>query len=207
MQYLQCVYTKKSYKLFIWNSTLPEYSVFYVEILPLIRLWFLFWPWCVACRISVPWPGIKSVPPAVKALSPTHGPPRNSSSCDFLPVPPFPSLINKLNRIFVMYLSYRCLTVLCCAQSLQLCLTLHIPVGCIPPGSSVPGILQARILAWVTMSSSKRSSPPRDRTHVSCITDSLPLSHWVKPHESLSFPWKKSSRNSMPVVGRREIEK
>ena len=31
-----------------------------------------------------------------------------------------------------------------------------------PPGSSVNGILQARILEWVTISSSRRSSRPRD---------------------------------------------
>ena len=36
-----------------------------------------------------------------------------------------------------------------------------------PPGSSVHGILQARILEWVAMSSSRGSSRPRDRTQVS----------------------------------------
>ena len=38
-----------------------------------------------------------------------------------------------------------------------------------PPGSSVHGIFQARILEWVAISSSRRSSQPRDRTCVSCI--------------------------------------
>ena len=38
-----------------------------------------------------------------------------------------------------------------------------------PPGSSVHGILQARILDWVSMPSSRGFSPPRDRTHVSYI--------------------------------------
>ena len=37
-----------------------------------------------------------------------------------------------------------------------------------PPGSSVHGILQARILEWVTISYSRGSSQPRDRTYVSC---------------------------------------
>ena len=58
--------------------------------------------------------------------------------------------------------------VLRCAQSLQLCLTLCDPVDCSPPGSSVCGILQARILEWVAMPSSKESSWFRDRTHISC---------------------------------------
>ena len=41
------------------------------------------------------------------------------------------------------------------------------PVDCSPPGSSVLGISKARILE--SISSSKGSSPPRDRTLVSCI--------------------------------------
>ena len=38
------------------------------------------------------------------------------------------------------------------AKSLQSCLTLRDPVDGSPPGSSVPGILQARILEWVAIS-------------------------------------------------------
>jgi len=38
-----------------------------------------------------------------------------------------------------------------------------------PPGSSVHGILQARILEWGAISFSRRSSRPRDQTQVSCI--------------------------------------
>ena len=43
------------------------------------------------------------------------------------------------------------------------------PMHCSPPGSSVRGILQARILEWVAISFSRRSSPPRDWSCVSCI--------------------------------------
>ena len=56
-----------------------------------------------------------------------------------------------------------------CATSLQSYLTLCKPLDCSPPDSSVCGILQARILEWVAMPSSRRSSQPRDRTCVSCI--------------------------------------
>ena len=42
-------------------------------------------------------------------------------------------------------------------------------MDCSPPGSSVHGISQARILKKVIISSSKGVSWPRDRTHVSCI--------------------------------------
>ena len=53
------------------------------------------------------------------------------------------------------------------AQSLQSCPTLCDPMDCSPPGSSVPGILQARIVEWVATSSSRGSSQPRYGTHVS----------------------------------------
>ena len=55
------------------------------------------------------------------------------------------------------------------AESLQPCLTLWNPVDCSPPGCFVHGILQARILEWVAMPSSRGSSRPRDWTHVSCV--------------------------------------
>ena len=44
----------------------------------------------------------------------------------------------------------------------QLCLTLCNPVDCSLPGSSVHKIVQARILQWVAVSSSRGSSGPRD---------------------------------------------
>ena len=44
------------------------------------------------------------------------------------------------------------------AKSLQSCLTLCDPMDCSPPGSSVHGILQARILEWVAMPSFRGSS-------------------------------------------------
>ena len=40
---------------------------------------------------------------------------------------------------------------------------------CSPPGSSVHGILQTRILEWVAIPFSRGSSQPRDWTQVSCI--------------------------------------
>ena len=48
-----------------------------------------------------------------------------------------------------------------------------------PLGSSVRELLQARMLEWVAMPSSRGSFPPRDQTHVSCFlpwqAGSLPL--------------------------------
>ena len=54
------------------------------------------------------------------------------------------------------------LAVLCCAVLLQSCPTLCNPRDCSPPGSSVHGVLQARILEWVAMPSSRGSSRRRD---------------------------------------------
>ena len=52
------------------------------------------------------------------------------------------------------------LTAAATAKSLQSCPTLGESMDCSPPGSSVRGILQARILEWVAMSSSRGSSRP-----------------------------------------------
>ena len=63
--------------------------------------------------------------------------------------------------------SFNLHAVLCtcvCAKSLQSRLTLCDPVDRSPPGPSVHGILQARILEWVDMSSSRGSSRSGDRT-------------------------------------------
>ena len=57
------------------------------------------------------------------------------------------------------------------------------PVDCSPPGSSAHRILQARILEWVAMPSSRGSSRLRDQTWGSCVAG--PLSHQGGPVECL----------------------
>ena len=100
----------------------------------------------------------------------------------------------------------------------QSCPTLCDPVDCSPPGSSVHGILQARILEWVTTLSSRGSSQPRDWTQVSGITGRFfsiwatsvacccccevtsVVSNSVRPHRQqptrLSHPWDSPGRNT-----------
>ena len=51
----------------------------------------------------------------------------------------------------------------------QSCPTLCDPMDCSLPGSSIHGIFQARIVEWVAISFSRRSSQPRDGTWVSRI--------------------------------------
>ena len=57
------------------------------------------------------------------------------------------------------------LVLLCCSS----CLTVCDPVDCSPPGCSVHGVLQARILECVVVPASRGSSQPRDQTQVSSI--------------------------------------
>ena len=60
----------------------------------------------------------------------------------------------------------------------QSCPTLCDPMDCSPPGSSVHGIFQARILEWVATSFSRGSSWPRDETHVSVSSVSC-IGKWI----------------------------
>ena len=48
--------------------------------------------------------------------------------------------------------------------------SLENSIDCNPPGSSVHGILQARILEWISCSYSRGSSQLRDQTHILCIS-------------------------------------
>ena len=57
-----------------------------------------------------------------------------------------------------------------CAQLLSRVWLFVTPMDCSPPGSSVRGILQPRILEWVAISSSRGSSWLRDQTHVSSVS-------------------------------------
>ena len=61
----------------------------------------------------------------------------------------------------------------------QLCLTLYSPMDCSLPGSSVHGILRARILEWVAIPYTRGSSRLRDRAHISCVSC---IGRWVLYH-------------------------
>ena len=88
-------------------------------------------------------------------------------------------LLNMLSRFVIAFLPRnKCLlisrlqspsVVILVTKVTQSCPTLCDPMDCSPPGSSVHGILQARVLEGVAISFSRGSSQPRDRTRVSCI--------------------------------------
>ena len=76
----------------------------------------------------------------------------------------------------------------------QSCPTLWDPMNCSPPGSSVHGVLQARILEWVAIFYFRGSSRPRDWTWVSCIAGKF-FNVWAtrealeNPRVSFNFPY------------------
>ena len=69
---------------------------------------------------------------------------------------------------------------MCMCSVAQLCLTFCSPMDCRPPGSSVHGIFQERILEWVAISNSIGSSPPS----ATWETQSFPLPY----PKTLFFP-------------------
>ena len=71
---------------------------------------------------------------------------------------------------------YNCYVIV--AYSLSHVWPSYNPMDCSPPGSSVHGISQERILAWVAISFSRGFFWPRDQTHISCIGRQI-LYHWA----------------------------
>ena len=75
----------------------------------------------------------------------------------------------RLTLSLILYFACHLLSFESESEATQSCPTLCYPIDCSPLGSSIHGILQARILEWVAISFSRGSSRPRDRTWVSQI--------------------------------------
>ena len=73
-------------------------------------------------------------------------------------------------------------------EAAQTCPTHCDPKDCSLPGSSIHGILQARILEWVAISFSRGSSRPRDWTRVSHTADRL-FTVWATREALQSADW------------------
>ena len=82
-----------------------------------------------------------------------------------------------------------------------------IPMDCSPPGSSVHGISQARILEWVVISFSRVSSLPRDQTCVSWVSciDRRILYHCAT-WESLVASLVAQTLKNMPAVQDTQVQ-
>ena len=104
------------------------------------------------------------------------------------------------------------------SEATQLCLTLCDPVGCSPPGSSVHGIFQARVLEWFAISFSRGSSRLRDLTQVSRTeADALPceLPGKIRKMQELGFnpwvrkiPWRRKGQPTpVSLLGKSHVER
>ena len=102
----------------------------------------------------------------------------------------------------------QCMKVKSGSEVAQSCLTLSDPLDCGLPGSSVPGILQARILEWVAISfsnacvqfirsvmsnslrphESQHTRPPCPSPSPGVHSDSCPSSHAIQPSHPLLSP-------------------
>ena len=74
-----------------------------------------------------------------------------------------------------------------CVKSLQVCLTFHDPMDASVPGSSVHGILQARILEWIVIPFSRESTQELNWVLLHCRTEKA-----MAPHSSTvawKIPW------------------
>ena len=110
------------------------------------------------------------------------------------------------------------------AQSLSHVQLLGHLMDCSPPGSSVHGIFQARILEWVAISFSRGSSQPRDQTCVSQIGRPI-LYHWatreaqIEVHNLFSSvqsfsrvslfvtPWTAARQTSLSIINSQSLLK
>ena len=71
-------------------------------------------------------------------------------------------------------------------MKVKLCLTLHDPMDCSLPGSSIHGTFQARVLEWVAISFSRGSFQPSEREPrtPTLQVDSLPVEPQGKPNNT-----------------------
>ena len=118
--------------------------------------------------------------------------------------------LSRKNKTLIIFFFFKIINLfLLCLHvwSLQSRPTLCGPMGaaslCSPPGSSIHGILQVRMLEWVAMPSSRGSFWPRDQTCITCIaggffTTELPgklhfLLSWSKCEDNMWswFRWGK----------------
>ena len=91
--------------------------------------------WCWKRLLGVPWTARRSNQSILKEISPEYS---------------LEGLMVKLKFQYFGHLMWR--TAAAAAKSLKSCLTLCDPIDSSPPGSPIPGILQARILEWVAIS-------------------------------------------------------
>ena len=75
------------------------------------------------------------------------------------------------------------------------------PLDCSPPGFSVQGIVEARVLEWVAISFSRGSSQPKDWNSISCTGRQI-LYHWATGEAVYHYPHLlMETQNIQPALG------
>ena len=83
----------------------------------------------------------------------------------------------------------------------QSCLALCNPMDCSPPGTSLHGILQARILDWIAIPFSRASSQSRDGTQVSYTAGRFFTIRALGKHSNHTRGWTQKSSSVLPTKG------
>ena len=126
--------------------------------------------------------------------------------------PQFPHRINESWWSLRGFLFSSCFLYSCACVGAQLLSYVQLcnPVDCSPPGSSVHGVLQERILEWVAISSSRGSSQSRDQTLVSCLSC---IGRWIfffflmtEPPRKQSYICKRKGKEGGGVWGEEMVK-
>ena len=142
--------------LLLLPSIFPSIRVFFNESVLHIR-WPTYWSFSFSISPSNEYSGLISFRMDWFDLFAVQG----LVSLGFMKVP---------NTCWYSLNMYLCVCVCVCFKSFQSCQTLCDPMDCRRPGSSVCELLQARILEWVAMPSSRGSSRTGDRIHDSYVS-------------------------------------
>ena len=129
-----------------------------------------------SCLINVPLIASTKLPISMK-------PPWSLSALSLVIRPTVaPPCLNKGNLLLL-----RSSFLFCLAQTMPYTSHLYLcdPMDCSLSGSSLHGILQARILEWVAISFSRGSSQPRDQTWVSWVSC---IGRWILYHWARKAP-------------------
>ena len=128
---------------------------------------------------------------------------RDLRSCDVRPPAPLYSQGCLIPQLALNAVDWLCMSRIQALQSLSR-VGLFMTMDCSPPGSSVHGILQPRILEWVAMPSSRGSSWPRDWTQSPAAPVLQVNSFTAEPtreaHNIAQFPWNPPKLLHIPRV-------
>ena len=137
---------------------------------------------------------------------------RKKPECSFWAIPiTCCQIYSLIGKIFIGSLlnARKCSRLLCaCAKSLQSFLTLCDPIDWSPLDSSVHGILQAKILEWVTVTFSRGSSQPGDRTYISYVSwIDRQILYYRRHLGSPKLLWNINKQNKVPGYKRLHSER